>query len=314
MPQLFLNEKSCDSDGGTEDVNRAMSELVKAVLTVAREDRPGTVLVAREPVNGLQLAKGHPIGKWSGLARNKELWQRLLLMQTKWPHEAVYPEGEGYYEVEYRHEGVPVEGLGAAHLMEGMGVSLPVAPHWDRPRLTLVREELVDGDDGPGSAFTEVKIPHASTREHVDEHLPWIRECAEATRRGDLSAVRTGADLWDGRAALFPHLQFLPQAEADFRGLPEGWVRPVRERLEELELAVSGWDPETRPIAPLWRSDVRTEFEMRRKLCKFIDLDGVERIFDWHCEFLPKPGRMHFRLVHEERTLRIAYVGRKRGV
>ncbi|MFE6909374.1 hypothetical protein [Streptomyces erythrochromogenes] len=312
MPQLFLNEKSCDSDGGAEDVNRAMSELVKAVLAVAREDRPGTILVAREPVNGLQLAQGHPIGKWSGLARNKELWQRLLVMQTKWPHQTVYPEGEGRRYVEYRHEGIPVEGLGAAHRMEGMGVSLPIAPHWNQTRLTLVREELVEDDDGPGFALAEVEIPHASTREHVDEHLPWIRECAEAARRDDMSGIRTGAALLERSGELFPHLRFLPGAEAQLRSLKPVWIHPVRKRLTEMEQALVRWDPVKEPGGPEWGSWTTPEHQQRKdKFCVFVDLDGVSRYFDTHLRFTPDEGRLHFRFLAEERRVHIAHIGGK---
>ncbi|MCP3822812.1 hypothetical protein NLX86_33460 [Streptomyces sp. A3M-1-3] len=292
-----------------------MTGLAEAVLAVVRADRSGTVLVSREPITGLQIADGHPIGKWHGAPRNKELWQRLLLMQSKWPYRTVFPDGESYFDVEYRHRGETVDGLGAAHLMDGLGVSLLVDACWNEHQLTLEREQLVQGDDGESgeSETSEVSVRHMAGRDHFETHRGWIKERAEAVRRGGLDAVRRGEELWKGRAAFFPHLQFLPRVEEDLRQLPEVWVRPVRERLAELEAAVSEWDPAARPIGPRWRSDVRTEFRTRRRLCWFSD-GGKNELFDWHCEFLPTPGRMHFRLLHEERTVRIAYVGRKLGV
>jgi hypothetical protein len=321
VPQLFLNERSCESSCEPARADRAMTEFARAVLTVWSADKPGTVLVAREPITGLQLAAGHPIGKWHGNPKNRDSWVLMLKMQNKWPHRAVFPEGEDFYDIEYRHQGDPVEGLGAAHLMDGLGVSLPVGPRWNADRLTLEREQLVendedgeDGEDGEsGSETSEVQVRHLSCRDHYEAHRAWIRTGVEAVRRGGLDAVRQGAELWEGRAAFFPRLQFLPRVEQDLRQLAEVWVRPVRERLTELEAAVAGWNPDVRPIAPQWRSDVRTEFESRRRLCRFLD-EGTEQLFDWHCEFLPKPGRMHFRLLHGERTLRIGYVGRKLGV
>jgi hypothetical protein len=310
MPQLFLNERSCETTADPDRVNQAMTELVKAIVAVATVDRQGTELVSREPVNTLQLAQGHPIGKWIGTPAAKDLWRLLLRMQTKWPHRKVFPEGETYSDVEYRHDRATVEGLGAAHLTGGLGVSLPVEPCWDADRLTLVREELVD--DG-GSALTEVEVPHAATREHVTAHLPWIRRGANTVRQKAVEGLRSGTELWGLRADLFPLLQFTPLAEQHFAELPEVWVRPVGERLGELQDAVSDWDPVRQPIAPQWRSYVRTEFEARRRMCWFPDTDGEDQLFDWHCEFLPSPGRMHFRLIHEERTLRIADAGRKLG-
>lgn len=313
MPLLFLNEISCDTDSDPARAERAMTELARAVLAVVRADRPGTVLVAREPITGLQIAKGQPIGKWAG--KNKEMWQRLLLMQSKWPHRVVYPEGEGFYDVEYRHGDRPADGLGAAHLMDGLGVSLPLDPCWDTDQVRVHRQRLVDDADGGGAFETdEVGVRHLSSSIHCETHGPWIRAGVEAVRAGGLGAVRRGADLWEQRAELFPTLQFLPCVEQDLRQLPDGWVRPVRDRLAELQEAVAAWDPKARPIEPQWRSDVRTEFESRRRLCWFTDDDGTEQLFDWHSEFLPKPGRMHFRLLHDQRTLRIAYVGRKLGV
>ncbi|MFE7558182.1 hypothetical protein [Kitasatospora sp. NPDC057500] len=290
-----------------------MTEMVRAVLAVAKEDRAGTLLVSREPVNTLQLAHGHAIGKWIGTPGTRDLWQRLAILQTKWPYREAFPEGETHSDVEYRHDGEAVEGLGAAHLTGGLGVSLPVEPRWNAEQLTLVREELLDDEDG-GSALTEVEIPHAATREHVTAHLPWIRRGTDTVRQKAVEGMRSGAELWARRSELFPLLQFLPLAEQNFAELPEVWVRPVGERLGELQDAVGEWDPVRQPVSPQWRSYVRTEFEARRRLCWFPDLDGESRLFDWHCEFLPKPGRLHFRLVHEESTLRIAYVGRKRGV
>ncbi|MFH8613800.1 hypothetical protein ACH4E8_01835 [Streptomyces sp. NPDC017979] len=313
MPQLFLNEKSCETTADPDRVNRAMTELVKAVLAVAKEDRAGTLLVSREPVKALQLAQGHAIGKWIGTPGTKDLWQRLVILQSKWPLRAAFPDGESHSDVEYRHDGDAVEGLGAAHLTGGLGVSLPVEPRWDAERLTLVREELLDDEDG-GSALTEVEVGHAARPEHVASHLPWIRRGADTVLQKAVEGLRSGADLWRLRSELFPLLQFTRLSEQHFVELPEVWVRAVGERLGELQDAVSDWDPDRQPISPQWRSYVRTEFEVRRRFCWFPDDDGENRLFDWHCDFLPKPGRMHFRLLHEARTLRIAYVGRKRGV
>ncbi|MBT2428719.1 hypothetical protein AMK21_15275 [Streptomyces sp. CB00316] len=313
MPQLFLNERSCETKADPDRVNRAMTDMVRAVLAVAREDRAGTLLVSAEPVTALQLAQGHAIQKWIGSPGTRDLWQRLAILQSKWPHREAFPEGETHADVEYRHDGDAVEGLGAAHLTGGLGISLPVEPRWDTDRLTLVREELVDDEDG-GSALTEADVVHAARREHVATHLPWIRRGANTARQKAVESLRSGTELWARCPELFPLLQFTPLAEQHFAELAEVWVRPVGERLGELQDAVSDWDPVRQPIAPRWRSYVRTEFESRRRLCWFPDTDGENRLFDWHCDFLPKPGRMHFRLVHEERTLRIAYAGRKLDV
>ncbi|MDX2680022.1 hypothetical protein [Streptomyces soliscabiei] len=314
MPQLFLNEKSCETTADVERVNRAMTELVRAIVAVAGVDRPGTVLVARESVKALQLAKDHPIAKWIGTPGTKELWQRLLVMQTKYPHEDAFPEGESFSDVAYSHDGVPVTGLGAAHLMDGIGVSLLLDARWDADRLTLEREELLDDEDG-GSALTDVEIRHAATREHVASHLPWIREEKEAALRGDLSAIRTGAELWERCPELFPHLLFLPHVETQVRELKQYWVHPVRKRLAEMDGAVLDWDAATQLDGPLWGSVVTPERQGRKRdYCLFTDLDGELRYFDTHLRFTPDEGRVHFRFVKETRRVHIAHIGRKLGI
>lgn len=315
MPLLFLNEASCDTDCDPAHADRAMTGLAAAVLAVLRADRSGTVLVSKEPITALQIAKGHPIGKWHGDPRNRDAWRRLLQMQSKAPFKMAFPEGEDFLDVEYRHQGETVDGLGAAHLMDGLGVSLPVARCWNADRLTLVREQLTEGEDGePGSETSRVEVRHASAEAHVEEHLRWIADQLRTLRRDGLEEVRTGAQLWERRDSLFPRLQFLPRVEHDLSQLSAVWIRSVCLRLAELDETAAAWDPKTHPIAPQWQSYVRTEFESRRRLCRFTDLDDVERIFDWHADIYLKKGRLHFRLVPKERTLRVAYVGGKLGV
>ncbi|MEV0007887.1 hypothetical protein [Streptomyces sp. NPDC047973] len=318
MPQLFLNENSCETTADPDRVNRAMTELVKAVVAVAKEDRRGTELVSREPVNALQLAQGHPIGKWSGTPAAKDLWRRLLQMQAKWPHQKVFPEGESFSDVEYRHDGELATGLGIAHLMGGIGISLPLEPRWQADRITLVREQLVDDelvDEGDGSAFTEAEIRHIATAEHVDTHRPWIRAEQEAALRDELHAIRTGAELWDLCPELFPHLRFLPRVEAQVRALKQYWVHPVRKRLAEMDRAVTHWDEATELDGPQWGSAVTPEHGTRKRdYCEFVDLDGVSAYFDTHLRFTPNEGRVHFRFVAATRLVHIAHIGRKLGI
>ncbi|MCX4446816.1 hypothetical protein ACIOEZ_05270 [Streptomyces sp. NPDC087866] len=314
MPHLFLNEKSCETTADPDRVNRAMTELVRTIIAVARVDRPGTVLVAREPVNALRLAEDHPIAKWIGTPGAKELWQRLLLMQTKYPHEDAYPDGETFSDVAYSHDGVPVTGLGAAHLMGGAGVSLKLDPRWDADRVTLQREELLD-EEADGSALSEVHIPHAATREHVETHLPWIREEVQAALKNDLSGIRTGAELWERCPDLFPHLRFLPHVEAQIRELKQYWVHPVRKRLAEMDHAVEVWDAAIEPEGPLWGSTVTPEHGARkREYCLFTDLDGTDQYFDTHLRFTPGAGRLHFRFLQVDRRAHVAHIGNKLGI
>ncbi|WP_346174857.1 hypothetical protein [Streptomyces cuspidosporus] len=46
-------------------------------------------------------------------------------------------------------------------------------------------------------------------------------------------------------------------------------------------------------------------------MCRFTDLDGETSTFDLHARFTTGAGRIHFRLVPEERTIRLAHIGSK---
>ncbi|MEU3085398.1 hypothetical protein ABZ703_02660 [Streptomyces massasporeus] len=315
MPQLFLNQKSCETTADPERVNRAMTELAKAIIAVAKEDRQGTELVMRESLKALHLARGHHVSRWAGTPSAKGgLWAFLLKMQTKWPHQKVFPEGETFSDVAHSHEGEPAPELGFAHLMEGVGISLFLENRWDAERLTLVQEQLVDDED-IDTVITEVELRHVASREHVEAHRPWIREQAEAALRGDLSAIRTGAELWEQCAELFPHLLFLPRVETQLRELKQYWVHPVRKRLAEMDRAVLLWDAATEPDGPQWGSLVTPEHSTRKRdYCDFSDFDGETRSFDTHLRFTPDEGRVHFRFVKATRKVHVAHIGRKLGI
>ncbi|MFE9646432.1 hypothetical protein ACFYO0_20450 [Streptomyces sp. NPDC006365] len=305
---LFLNERSCGTDCEPLRADRAMNQFARTAVAVSKVDRGGTVLVCEVPLKQLQIADGYPIGKWIGNPKNRDPWLRLRLMQSKAPFKTVFPDGEDPLDVEYRHDGVTVAGLGGAHLMDGLGISLPVHACWDAAMLPLECEQLVEAEDGStDTRVGDVEVRHVSAERHLHDHLAWMRTSRD-------TAAHTGAQLWERRAELFPHLQFLPRVEADLRGLPQVWVGPVRKRLVELEEAVAEWDPQARPEGPRWRSWVTGEHQGRRRHCQFTDLDGQLEFFDTHSRFTPDEGRVHFRLVPEDKAVRVAYLGRKRGI
>ncbi|MER5211569.1 hypothetical protein ABT063_13540 [Streptomyces sp. NPDC002838] len=305
MPLLFLNDKSYMTTCEPRRASRAMTEFVKTAVAVWKLDG-STMVVSKVPLPELEIVDGYPVGKWLGDHKaNPEWWRRLRRLQTKSPYKAVYPEDMDSLGVEYQYEGVEVEGLGAAHLMGGLGISLPVHSWWEATNLTLRRLTLLDADEEP--VGSDVDVRHVSGEPHIEAHLAWIKECRD-------TAARTGAELWEKRDKICPSLQFLDGAEKQLRKLDPVSVPTVRKRLLELEEKVAEWasNPELR--LPDWGDDVRGEHKQRELLCWFTDRDGVSRLFEWHTDFRPEPGRIHFRHVKEERTIRIAHIGRKLGV
>jgi len=300
---LCLNELSCRTVLPVDQVDRAMRDFVGA-LKHARQVRAATALISPERLPAVELAAGYPMAKWANDARNRDLWRLVRAMQQRAPFtfdQLVPPEDGG--DLEYLHNGRVARGLGVAHLVEGLAVSLPTEPDWSADRVRMTRNTLVD--DGE-IVEDEVDVPHASSPGHMRVHESWLG-------REGLAAIGTGAALWEARAEYFPSLSFLPRVEEQLRHLSADWVTPVRNRLAELQEGASGWEPATEPH-PLWRSKVTPEAEQRKQLCGFVDLDGQTRLFDLHARFTPRHGRLHFRLLRDSGTIRIAYIGTKLGV
>ncbi|RLV09833.1 hypothetical protein CTZ27_00760 [Streptomyces griseocarneus] len=305
MPLLFLNEKSWSTVCDQARADAAMADFVDVVRAVAKEDPGETALVSEGELKLLEIAEGYPVGKWIGSSpKNHARWQRLLALRNRSPVRSVYPAPEADDNLEYRRKGETVLGLGAADFMDGIAVSLPVAPEWQASAVGVERSELVELDDGTLEfAHESVDVRHVSGVPHVDEHRPWIREAS-------LARAATGRQIWERKTDLYPNLQFLPRTEAQLSDLDPQWVVPVRRCLERLEAAVALWEPQARP-EPEWQTRVTPESQTRRKVCWFSDSDDVRRLFELHARFTPGMGRIYFRLVPEERSIRLAHVGSK---
>ncbi|MEU3894761.1 hypothetical protein [Streptomyces sp. NPDC045251] len=188
--------------------------------------------------------------------------------------------------------------------MDAIAVSLPVAPPWQAVSIPLVRGELAELDDGTlRLAHDTVEVRHLSAEPHVVKHRSWIRESR-------LHEVTAGRHIWERRADLYPHLDFLPRTQGQLTGLGPHWVVPVRRCLERLEDAVAAWDPAAAP-EPDWQTRVTPEAETRKRVCWFTDPDGEDHCYDLHARFTPGRGRIHFRLLPDQRAVRLAHIGGK---
>lgn len=298
-PMLSLNELSCRHPLPFAQVDEAVREFVSA-LREARRVRPGTALVTPVKLPDIELAPGYPMARWAADGRNKDLWRLIRAMQARAPYtfDELVPPNERE-DSDYLHEGASAVGLGIAHSTDGIAVSLPAHTSWSAQSVRLTRVWIDAEDD-------EVDVRHASNADHIERHGAWFAD-------GGLNDAETGRQLWDGRVDFFPCLTFLPGVEQQLVDLPPVWVRPVLVRLAEIQEAVARWDPAS-GRQPVWGSKVTPEHEQRKRLCEFSDFDDVTRVFDLHARFTPGHGRVHFRLVGESGTARIAYVGRKLGV
>ncbi|MGJ7908843.1 hypothetical protein ACOQFL_20450 [Actinopolyspora sp. H202] len=299
---LFLNELSCASESSESTMDECMAEFVELVRR-ARKKRRDTALVTPSPLKEMELGAGYHVRQWIDKRGNRERWRLLQSARNMSPVSAVLPESASG-EVEYTHQGRSAEALGGAHLTDGLAVSLGTESGWRTPWVVVDRTQAVE--DADGSLDLEkgtVDVRHAVTTAELDDHDEWLISSG-------LSGMTTGRQLWDARGDFFPNLRFLDRTKNDLEQLEGHRLRPVRDRLLELERATAEWLPEA-THQPAWKSHVTPESSSRKSRCGFQDADGVTRTFDMHARFTPGAGRVHFRLVPEERVLEIAYIGSK---
>jgi hypothetical protein len=303
---LFLNELSCAGRAPRRSVDRAMDQLVELLMTV-RAWRGGDIaLVSHVPLKTVELAQGYNMQQWiSAEAANRDRWRMIRAIQNRAPYRSVTPESRSG-DVEYQYAGRRAEGFGAAHLLDGLAISLCLDVAWDRWRIPLRRSSLVEADSGDLVIREEVvEARHAATVDHVANHKSWVQEVGR-------DGLTSGAAIWASRTSFFPHLTFLPRVEEDLCDLRQDWIQPVIGVLLKLEQTVAEWKP-IEASSPIWKTKVTGESETRKSLCEFLDLDGAIRIFELHARFTPGPGRIHFRLIPADGIIRVAYIGRKRG-
>ena len=273
-------------------------ELVRCV----RGWRSDSALVTDVSREHLELAKGYFVSQWiASKPRHADLWRVIRGMQNRAPSRAVLPAGTGE-GIEYLWDGQTAKALGAAHLMDGLLVSLLIDDVWDQLWVSASYEELIESAEGGIEILNgRVEIRHAAKREHAQSHDRWIKESG-------LSDFRHGSEIWEAREYLYPNLQFLLGVKSQLYGLRAHWVVSVAYQLRKLDDALAEWDPKLKR-EPDWKTEVTPEAEQRKRLCNFEDLDGIERIFHLHSRFRPGQGRIHFRLVPEVVRQRLPTLG-----
>ncbi|MER6096698.1 hypothetical protein ABT154_12755 [Streptomyces sp. NPDC001728] len=134
------------SEASPAEVAKGMDGLI-SVLREVRSWRD-VALVTRTPLARSELARGYSYQQWAADNRRRNQRQYIKALRNRAPFAEVLPQGTAPGEVEYEYAGEPVEGMGAAHLMGGLCVSLPVSTAWHGPWLEVTVRTLVEDDFG----------------------------------------------------------------------------------------------------------------------------------------------------------------------
>jgi hypothetical protein len=292
-------EQRPDAESGAKAVDHLVT-----TLRAVHKHRGDVALVSEEPLSDV-LTRLAP--SWRSDPRNRDQHNRLRAFRSRSPCSSIL-SGIDPATLEYTWRGQAAAGLGAAHLVEGLAVSLALDPEWDRSSVDIDRCRLVESDTGDAVMVEDVvEVAHACGPAHVDLHRDMLRTSG--------LRVVTGAQLWAARTDFFPDLRFLPRVQQQLVGLDVVWLVAAKGVLTDFQTAVITWRTSAmqRPV-PTWPGKVTPEGQQREHLCRFDDPETGERdLFHWHARFTPGAGRMHFRWDAATEKVIVAHLGRKLG-
>ena len=187
-------------------------------------------------------------------------------------------------------------------ITDGVAVSFPSEPVWDRDRVSVAFRERLSNDmfKKADKAIDSLTRP-AHAEPIANRHRERLR-----------SRIETPADLWNQRAAAFRHLTFGPDVEEQLGRLNAGRLRTIVNRLAALDAAVAEWERAGGAV-PLSKWGVKDESESvknddkLRGARRFRSNRGGRVLFMWHARF--GKGRIHLRFHRREREMEIGYVG-----
>ncbi len=202
--------------------------------------------------------------------------------------------------------GERAEGLGFAHLLKGLALSIRSEPCWDSPWLDLDCKKL-DPESEEISEYRETQR-HVSRARHVSkDHAAWIEGQIQC-------GVRNGSDLLSKAVTLFPNLVFCSDASKQIRVLSAGsrYLPSILKLLFELEIQANSWTEGDFDYRQLHNASSESESTMNRFGHRriFVCPDGISRTFEWHLKGLPRPWRIHIYADSHQKKILIGYVGR----
>ncbi len=313
MLQVFLNERSFeDTDCDRNTAKNRLKALASTIRAISSKS-PQFVL------NGsCSLAEINLSGNWSlaAIRNDHDCVDESIYLKTvqdRFPFGQAITElkGQAFQDLEYRipanagrGAGTEAIGLGLAHYFDRLALSLTSHEFWQSPSITLTKSTL----DCTGEVEEQtVQAKNAATIDGVTHHHDALVSAP---------IVESGVQLWQERAALFPHLEFITRTRPQIEGMAQGHpcLAPVFEKLLGLESAVAAWHRQETSY-PVYPFGVNGESRTRRELTAFHDNSGTTRYFEDHAKFTPDEGRIHFILLSEpQRHALVGHVGRKLGI
>lgn len=304
--EMVFNELSADSLKC--DKFQAKDLMAKLVMTLQASTKAGVSrsFRTRDDMNSIELAPEYSIAKWRNdpdVERELTSFLRSLNNRSPYCDNAIVAIQSQFDLVDVSFNEQKSEGLRFAAITQSIAISLASNPEWDKSTLLLDLEEIEP--DG-GIVCSKIEIKHASSQQHIEEIIPWIREQIS-------SDIEDGRQLWLERSKLFDRIDFCDCVEKQLIDILAGDPKLIHiiNILSIFNQKCQSWDAGSLSLEGLDESG-ESESTMNnsnfRKKRTFRCPDGQDRVFDRHIKLKFCNWRVHFLSESPGRVI-IGYVG-----
>ncbi len=312
---LILNELSLQKPASNEEIARQWMSCFIRTIKAIKAQGVKVNLRTKYDFHTTILAPNYPLRRWLNdkeVDQVERLFIKTLATKTPFSTDVTNLEIQNIEKnaglSEFWYQGEQAIGLGIAHILDTIAVSLFSEERWNCSRLQLGFRRIDENENG--EVIDEiVEVIHASCSKHVQEHVDWIQ-------KGIRTGVLDGLDLWNRREELFSSLEFCNDVYKQMQSLGSGnpMLRQVLKRLFELDESCKSWteggfDMENLPCKVSPESDSR--LKQFKKELTFKCPDGKERIFSLHVRMTPGAWRLHFSVELGPGKIIIGYIGPK---
>jgi len=306
---MVLNELSLQSPASDASIARQwMSDFIQTVRAVKAQAGQQAVLRTQYSFRAALLSPDYPVGQWlrdSAVDLEERRFIKTLVTKAPFSEDTLNAEVQEIESnsgsCEFLHQGEVAIGLGVAYILDIIPISLRSKLCWDCSYLDL---EIIHIDQDN----EEVKIIHASLKNHIQDHIEWFQARLKKARE-----IFDGEGFWNKREELFPNLQFCDSVKDQLLSLRTGDVmlNPIEKRLSDLQMYAENWLNgafDSGKIACKATPESEATLKQYAQERTFTCPDGQNRTFSWHVRLTPLAWRIYF-YPNQAGQIIIGYIG-----
>lgn len=236
--EMVLNELSLQPLAKNKpEARQRMSDLISTMIAASRAGVNKT-LRTHQDLTPEPLAPDYLLAQWlNDHEVDREARRYFISLAFHAPYLVDINDhtvGEKVDGSDFFHNGDCAIGLGFAYCLDTLALSIRSDACWHDSHLELTHTYL--NGDGEEILSEDVKVAHASHKDHILTHTAWIKE------RLNLD-IQDGSDLWRYREQQFPSLQFCASVGETLQSLHTGNspFHLIVKKLSEFERAFQQW-------------------------------------------------------------------------